>query len=280
MSSYTPLPSDYDRLKMRVNKEKAEFEKSPLGKLSALNDLVTKRNAEADKLAKADATYEAAVKKADDAVKKAEQARVEAIKKAEEERKNTLKNSAKLVKELDAKIAKERATLKANPELSSMLNGLLGEEPKKEAAQKAQPEKAGKEQAASSNTTVIQNVSGKGLKLVTPKQGEPYYRVGLSVTSDVSENGNATIFCKKEHLQKQGSKDVYTIDFGSNSSRNVHVEKSGKDTVVKMTVSELSASHDAAIKPSKSKSASRSKTVDAEFGDIKASSVDIQKDDV
>ena len=161
-----------------------------------------------------------------------------------------------------------------------MLNGLLAEEPKKEVAQKAQTEKVGKEQATSSNTTVIQNVSGKGLKLVTPKQGEPYYRVGLSVTSDISENGNATIFCKKEHLQKQGSKDVYTIDFGSDSARNVHVEKDGKDTVVKMTVSALSASHDTAIKPSKSKSASRSKAVDAEFGDIKASSVDIQKDDV
>ena len=93
---------------------------------------------------------------------------------------------------------------------------------KSPAKSEASVDKTSKDESAKSNDEILlKNISGKGLKLVKPKQGEPYYRVGLSVTSDVSDTGHATVFCKKSQLVKYGEKDVYDIKFPNDSERNV-----------------------------------------------------------
>ena len=145
----------------------------------------------------------------------------------------------------------------------------------------ASADKNSKDESAKSNDDVLlKNISGKGLKMVKPKQGEPYYRVGLSVTSDVSDSGYATVFCKKDQLIKYGEKDVYDIKFPNDSERNVYVTKDSKDVISKMSVSALSASHSKALQSSKSKTSNREKAAEAALGDIKESQADIQKDDV
>ena len=142
-------------------------------------------------------------------------------------------------------------------------------------------DKNSKDESAKSNDDVLlKNISGKGLKLVKPKQGEPYYRVGLSVTSDVSDTGHATVFCKKDQLVKYGEKDVYDIKFPNDSERNVYVTKDSKDVISKMSVSALSESHNKVLQSSKSKTSNREKAAEAALGEIKESQADVQKDDV
>lgn len=103
-----------------------------------------------------------------------------------------------------------------------------------------------------SSHVTISPISPKCVKEMPGKDGnDSYYRVGVTVDKDVSENGFANISVAPPHLKQ--SKGTYMVDFPGDKEINVDIVQNGNRVREPMAVSDLSEAHTAHIEANKGK---------------------------